>query len=60
MARVIEFSKELERIELCMHCGAKIGYFPIDIKQETYVCEIDGEEKYHYVECPNCKHKIII
>ena len=52
--RVIEERYIHERQAFCIHCGATIGYYPVDIKTK-YV----SDRIYEFIKCPCCGTHII-
>lgn len=59
MAKIIGEDSSAGEVKSCRGCGALVKYFEKDIKTRNgrFMGEDTGEE---YVECPRCKHKIIL
>jgi hypothetical protein len=58
MSRVIKIEKELELKTKHKDCGAKIGYYPNEVKSYVYEDYGGGSEVVYYIDCPNCGKKV--
>jgi len=50
--------KKAKRIA-CKHCGAKLEYYPKDVKSQSFVsmCEM---EVVCWIVCPECKTHVLV
>jgi len=58
MARVIEILKSEEKTVIHKDCGAKIGYYEIEVKSKTVTDYGGGSDIVYYLICPNCGEEI--
>lgn len=59
MARVIEVNTPgAERVIVHKECGAKVGYYPIEIKSFVQYDYGGGSDNVYYIICPNCGKQI--
>jgi DNA-directed RNA polymerase subunit RPC12/RpoP len=43
---------------VCRRCGATLEYVPADIREEIHTDYTGGKDKYNYIVCPPCGHKV--
>lgn len=60
MARVIEILKSEEKTIVHKSCGAKIGYYQIEVKNKVVHDYGGGSDTVYYLTCPNCGTEIVI
>lgn len=58
MARLIEIMPEHEKIIVHKDCGAKIGYYPSEVKSAIYYDYGGGSDTWYYIKCPHCRKTI--
>lgn len=60
MARLIGIEPVEEKNITHRKCGAKIGYYPIEVQSAIHHDIGGGSDTWYYVICPNCGEKVIV
>lgn len=61
MVRIIrQKCPELEKKVIHKDCGCEIGYFENETKESKYTDYAGDTEIYKYINCPNCKEKVVV
>lgn len=57
--RKIGQDKSKERKATCSNCGAKLAFYPKDVKTGSGCC-MGETETWSYVVCPECKAEVTV
>ncbi len=58
--RKVGQDKGKERKITCKHCGAKLAFYPKDVKTQSLYSMGEYDGSYDYIVCPQCNQHVTV